>query len=143
MALVLAQALRSAGRRMPRRLVLFSPWTDMTSSGESYQRCRDVDPMVSLPYIQAVRSAYAPGQDWSRPEFSPLFGDFNGFPPTLIQVGGLEVLYSDSAALHQRLQEANVPSVLECWPDMWHVFQMFPLRQSGEAMDKVAAFLRT
>ena len=61
----------------------------------------------------------------------------------LIQVGGLEVLYSDSAALHQRLQEANVPSVLECWPDMWHVFQMFPLRQSGEAMDKVAAFLRT
>ena len=81
MALVLAQALRSAGRRMPRRLVLFSPWTDMTSSGESYQRCRDVDPMVSLPYIQAVRSAYAPGQDWSRPEFSPLFGDFSGFPP--------------------------------------------------------------
>lgn len=58
-------------------------------------------------------------------------------------MGGLEVLYSDSAALHQRLQEANVPSVLECWPDMWHVFQMFPLRQSGEAMDKVAAFLRT
>ncbi len=53
------------------------------------------------------------------------------------------MLYSDSAALHQRLQEANVPSVLECWPDMWHVFQMFPLRQSGEAMDKVAAFLRT
>lgn len=127
---------------MPRRIILFSPWTDMTSSGESYQRCEKADPMVSLPYIQAVRNAYAPGQDWSRPEFSPLFGDFTGFPPTLIQVGGLEVLYSDSAALHQRLQEASVPSVLECWPDMWHVFQMFPLRQSGEAMEKVADFLR-
>ncbi len=142
MALVLAQSLRKAGRRMPRRIILFSPWTDMTSSGESYQRCEKADPMVSLPYIQAVRNAYAPGQDWSRPEFSPLFGDFAGFPPTLIQVGGLEVLYSDSAALHQRLQEASVPSVLECWPDMWHVFQMFPLRQSGEAMEKVADFLR-
>ena len=142
MALVLAQSLHKAERRMPRRIVLFSPWTDMTSSGESYQRCQEADPMVSLPYIQAVRNAYAPEQDWSRPEFSPLFGDFTGFPPTLIQVGGLEVLYSDSAALHQRLQEASVPSVLECWPDMWHVFQMFPLRQSGEAMEKVAEFLR-
>ena len=27
------------------------------------------------------------------------------------------------------------------WPDMWHVFQMFPLKAAGEAMDQMARYL--
>ena len=36
LALVLTLMLRDARRQLPRRLVLFSPWTDMTFSGESF-----------------------------------------------------------------------------------------------------------
>ena len=35
LALVLTMQLREAGRLLPGRLVLFSPWTDMTASGKS------------------------------------------------------------------------------------------------------------
>ena len=44
LALVLALQLQDAGRLLPRRLVLFSPWTDMTASGRSYETRRDADP---------------------------------------------------------------------------------------------------
>lgn len=30
---------------------------------------------------------------------------------------------------------------MECWEDMWHVFQMFPLKQADRAVDHVAQFL--
>ena len=141
LALELALDLRDAGRMLPWRLVLFSPWTDMTASGESYEACRDRDPLLTREYIEAVREAYAPGADWARAAYSPLFADLRGLPPTLIQVGGREILRDDSTRLHQNLQAAGVPAVLQTWPEMWHVFQMFPLKAAGEAMDQMARYL--
>ena len=141
LALELTMALRQQGRFLPGRLALFSPWTDMTGAGESYEKCRDTDPMLTWDYIRAVRSAYAPGADWSQPQFSPLFGDLRGLPPTLIQVGELEILHDDATRLQERLIGAGVPCVLRCWKDMWHVFQMFPVKSAGEAMEHLAAFL--
>lgn len=141
LALELALDLRDADRMLPWRLVLFSPWTDMTASGESYEACRDRDPLLTREYIEAVREAYAPGADWAQAAYSPLFADLRGLPPTLIQAGGREILRDDSTRLHENLQAAGVPAVLQTWPEMWHVFQMFPLKAAGEALDQMARYL--
>lgn len=55
LALVLSHKLKDTGRRLPAALVLMSPWTDMTASGKSYQERAQMDPSLSLEYIQAVR----------------------------------------------------------------------------------------
>ncbi|MBM6900339.1 alpha/beta hydrolase [Gemmiger formicilis] len=141
LALELALDLRNAQRMLPSRLILFSPWTDMTATADSYTECADKDPLLTREYIEAVREAYAPGADWNEACYSPLFADLRGLPPTLIQVGGREILRDDSTRLYQKLQEAQVPAVLQTWPDMWHVFQMFPLKAAGEAMEQMAQFL--
>ncbi|MEE0801543.1 MAG: alpha/beta hydrolase [Gemmiger sp.] len=143
LALELALDLRDTQRMLPWRMVLFSPWTDLTASGESYTECRERDPLLTREYIEAVRGAYAPGADWSLPEYSPLFADLRGLPPTLIQVGGREILRDDSTRLHQKLQEAGVPAMLQSWPEMWHVFQMYPLKTAEDAMEEMAQFLET
>lgn len=142
LALELTLKLKEAGRFLPGRLILFSPWTDLTASGESYRSARDLDPMLTHSYIHAVRQAYAPKGNWSDPHLSPLFADLHGFPPTLIHVGEREILRSDATQLRDRLIEAEVPCVFRLWPDMWHVFQMFPVKSAGEAMEHVAAFLQ-
>ena len=141
LALVLTMLLREAGRLLPRRLVLLSPRTDMTASGKSYQERRDDDPMLTMDYIQAVRGVYAPGQDLSSPKLSPLFGDLRRFPPVLIQAGTNEILLSDSVRLRDRLVQAGTPCRLEVWPDMWHVFQMFPIKKAAQAMEHIGRFL--
>lgn len=141
LALVLTMLLRDSGRLLPRRLVLFSPWTDMTASGKSYEERVDLDPMITINYIQSICSVYAPGRTLSSPLLSPLFGDFRDFPPALIQVGSNELLYSDSIRLRDRLVQAGIPCRLEVWPDMWHVFQMFPMKKATEAMESVGKFL--
>lgn len=142
LALELTLALKEEKRFLPGRLILFSPWTDMTASGDSYAQRKELDPMLTERYIQSVRDAYAPGADYSQPCFSPLFGDLTGLPPTLIQVGEREILYSDSKRLQESLTAAEVPCVLQTWPDMWHVFQMFPLKSAAEAMAAAERFLR-
>lgn len=141
LALVLLHRLKAQGRQLPRRLVLLSPWTDMTASGASYTERAQQDPTITMEYIQAVRAAYAGGADLSDPMLSPLFGDFQGFPPTLIQVGGNELLYSDAERLRDRMRAAGVLCQMEEWTEMWHVFQMMPIKRAAEAMEHVGAFL--
>ena len=141
LALVLTHLLKTAGRRLPRALILLSPWTDMTASGKSYQERADLDPVLTVNYIHAVRDAYARGRDWSDPCLSPLFADLAGFPPTLIQAGSHEILLSDSVRLRDRLVQAAVPCRLEVWTELWHVFQMFPMRKATEAMESIGRFL--
>ena len=142
LALELTLALKEDGRFLPGRLVLFSPWTDMTASGASYTQREALDPMLTNRYIHSVRSAYAPDADYSQPRFSPLFADLSGLPPTLIQVWERKILYSDSQQLQEAMISAGIPCVLQSWPDMWHVFQMFPLKSAGEAMASMEKFLR-
>ena len=67
LALVLTHLLKKAGRRLPRALILLSPWTDMTASGKSYQEREDIDPVLTLNYIYAVRDAYAQRPGLVRP----------------------------------------------------------------------------
>ena len=141
LALVLCHRLKAAGRRLPGALVLMSPWTDMTMSGASYAERAESDPMLTPEYIEAVRTAYAGGRDYASPDLSPLFADLTGFPPTLIQAGDHEILYSDAEMLCHALERAGVPCRFEVSEGMWHVFQMFPLRKAAAAMESVARFL--
>ena len=141
LALVLLHRLKAEGRHLPRKLVLFSPWTDMTASGESYTQRAELDPSITMEYIQAVRTAYAGDADLHDPMLSPLFGDFTGFPPTLIQVGSHELLFSDSQQLRDRMRAAGALCRMEEWEELWHVFQLMPIKQADEAMKRVGEFL--
>lgn len=141
LALVLCGMLKAARRPLPGALVLMSPWTDMTMSGASYTERAELDPMLTGEYIESVRSAYANGADFSAPELSPLFADLAGYPPALIQVGANEILYADAEQLAQRMQQAGCCCELQCYEDMWHVFQMFPIPKASAAIAAVPAFL--
>ena len=141
LALVLCHELKAERRMLPGALLLMSPWTDMTASGASYTERADIDPMLTMDYIRVVREAYAVGHDLRECFISPVFGDFTDFPPTLVQVGSNEILFSDSELLCRRMKEAGVQCRLEEWADMWHVFQMFPIRKASYAIDSMAHFL--
>ena len=141
LALSLVLKLKEQKRILPRGLILFSPWTDLTGSGKSYETKVDVDPILNREYLDNAIAAYASGQDLKNPLISPLFGNFTGFPPTYIQVGSNELLLSDSLLLKKNLEKYHVPVRLEEYKGMWHVFQMSPFKTAYDAMDQVAEFI--
>lgn len=141
LALSLVLKLKEQGRLLPRGIALMSPWTDLTSSGKSFEAKAEVDPVLDRDYIDRMVAAYAPDMDLKQPLISPLFGDFEGFPPVYIQAGENEILLSDSLRLHQALVDANVSVKMDTYKGMWHVFQMSPVKAAREAMDKNAEFI--
>ncbi|MCM1088717.1 MAG: alpha/beta hydrolase [Muribaculaceae bacterium] len=141
LALALVLKLKQEGRLLPRGVILMSPWTDLTVSGESHVSKAAFDPVLNADYLQEMIANYAPDKELQDPLISPLFGDYAGFPPTYIQAGDNEILLSDSLMLHTRLMKANVSVKMDIFPGMWHVFQMSPFKTAYEAMDKNAEFI--
>lgn len=141
LALALTHKLKEEKRILPRGLVLMSPWTDLTSSGKSHESKEAVDPVLNEAYLEQMIHNYAEGQALENPFISPIFGDFEGFPSTYIQVGENEVLLNDSTALHKKMIKENVPVQIDVFKGMWHVFQMSPFKTAYEAMDKNAEFI--
>ncbi len=141
LALCLALQLKKERRLMPRGLVLMSPWTDLTVSGKSHVTKAQIDPVLDAEYLRRMIDNYAGGQDLADPMISPLFGDYEGFPPTYIQVGSNEILQDDAVMLYRKLLKANVSVKLDIFRGMWHVFQMSPFKKAYEAMDKNAEFI--
>ncbi len=141
LALVLTLKLKEQKRILPRGLVLFSPWTDLTRSGKSHKTKCQIDPILTEEYLTRAILDYAAGEDLQNPLISPLYGDFDGFPPVLIQAGSNEVLLSDSKNLHKRMVLHHVGARVTVYQGMWHVFQMSPFKTAYEAMDQAAEFI--
>ncbi len=141
LALSLVLKLKEEQRLLPRGLILMSPWTDLTSSGKSHVTKADIDPVLNAAYLTKMIDNYAKGQELNNPYISPIFGNYEGFPPTYIQVGSNEILADDSVMLYKKLLKANVSVKLDVFKGMWHVFQMSPFKTAYEAMDKNAEFI--
>lgn len=142
LSLELCLELKKAGRKLPKAQVLFSPWTDMTCTSNSYKTYMDKDPLLTYEYIVSARSAYA-GADaqFEDPKYSPLFADLEGMPTSLIQVGSNEILRDDSERLAKKLRKYDTMARLQVYTGGWHVFQQMPIHKASDALDNVKIFL--
>ncbi len=139
MALALTQRLIAEGKPVPRELLLFSPWTDMTCSSESYEINKDTDPILTREFVTGSAVAYVGEKDPADAAFSPLFGDFEGFPPVYIMAGRNGILLDDSIRLKERIEQAGGTAVLDIEEKGWHVYQQMPVSMAHEAMKRLAA----
>lgn len=145
LTLALMQSLRDAGQPMPGCLWLISPWADMTLTAASLETKDAVDALIHKPYLAELIEAYVPaGLDCRDPLVSPLFADFEGAPPMLIQVGSAETLLDDAVGLARAAGAADARVTLEIWPHMIHAWQLWNARLElgRRALASAAAFMR-
>jgi epsilon-lactone hydrolase len=142
LSLVTLTQLKQAGEQ-PVTGVVFSPWADLAFTGTSMTDPAVVDPLIGYDYLQDCAQKHLGSYAASDPLASPLYGDLNGLPPLLIQVGTDEHLLDDSRQFADRAAQAGVPVQLEIWDGMHHVFQLdvAHLESSRTALDRAGAFL--
>ena len=130
---------------MPAGLVAMSPWTDLAITGESYTKNREIDPVFGADGggEMLLHSPYIGENDAKNPLISPMYGNFTGFPPMLIQVGTHEMLYDDAASVAKKAKEQGVLVRFTVYEGMFHVFQMSGtvIPESKRAWEEVGAFM--
>lgn len=137
--------MRDEGIGIPAAIVLWSPWTDVTVSGDSYYRLNNTDPFLpSALLLDNMSRAYTSPPDQKNPYVSPVYGNFSkGFPPTLIQGGTSEFMLSDFVRLYQAIDQVDIPVKLDIYEGMPHDFQIFLYNtpEAYTALSKMSNFL--
>ncbi len=143
LALALLAALLARGER-PAALVAFSPWCDLTLSGESLRRLGPGDALIPVARMPEVVARYLCGADPADPRASPLFARFPAPPPALVTVGGGEALRSDAERIAARLREGGGAVTLRVLPGAPHVWPMLDglVPEARATLREAAAFLR-
>lgn len=144
LAMALCHYLKDKGMQLPCGIIAMSPWTDLTAGGESYETNFDKDPLFGGSRDTLIYNKdYVGENDPMDYHISPLFGDFRGFPPMLLQVGSYEMLLSDSVNVAAKARQQGVKVRLSIYEGMFHIFQMAAkmLPESRKAWVEIGKFI--
>ncbi|SHN46670.1 alpha/beta hydrolase fold domain-containing protein [Cryptosporangium aurantiacum] len=140
LAVALLAAAREAGLAQPAAAAVFSPWADLTLTGESIRTRVGRDPLFDEAALRWYADKYVSEDARAA---SPIFADLSGIAPLLIQVGSVEVLLDDAVRLAARAAADDVEVTLEVAAGLPHVYQLAHgvLDDADDALDRAAAFL--
>ena len=135
--------IREEGLPMAGAGVCFSPWTDMTHSGESHRANQDSDTMITMAIVPQVAKLYAGKESLTHPLISPLFADLHGLPPLFINASSSELLRDDAVRLAAHAQQQGVTVELSIKDNMPHAYPGMcrVLPEARETIADVAKFL--
>ena len=135
-------ALKERQRPLPAGVIAISPGTDFTLTSQALKSV--YDPIISSRTMPEFRERYLGKTDPRNPLASPLFGDYRGLPPILIQTGEHEMLRDDSIRVAKKARADGTPVTLEIWPYMIHAWPMWNARlePGRRALANAGAFIR-
>ena len=109
LALGLAVKLRETGLPLPSRLVLFSPWLDLTLADSAAREVEPRDAMLGIAKLRLAGQLWANGADQAAPHLSPLHADLRGLPPILLFQGSHDLLVVDARTFARRAEAEGHP----------------------------------
>ncbi|WOJ95663.1 alpha/beta hydrolase [Congregibacter brevis] len=144
--------VRDQGLRQADAGIALSPATDAVLDAPSLRDNIATDPMLGPAFgaLAKVPNIFVLWYTWATsrmlptdPRISPLRGSLADLPPVLVQASDTEMLLDDARRYVAKAQAAESPVVLQTWPDMVHVWQMFTpeLEEAEEAFANIAEFL--
>lgn len=144
LALAVAISLQEARESLPIGIVTISPWVDLTCSFPSHITRRDRDPYASGPDARECATAYLSGASPTNPLASPIYAEYAGLPPILVQVGTEDMLFDDALRMAEKAAAAGVAVRFEEWDGMFHRWHGYTgtLRGADEAIDAIGRFVR-
>ena len=131
--------LQEEGLPLPAGIIAISPWTDLTASGPSYTENEAIDPSMTAALLDFYASNYC--TDRTAPLVSPLFASLDCMPPSILFVGGDEIMRSDAELLHQKLLDSGCKSKLIISPGKWHGYLLYNLAEDQQDFAAINQFL--
>jgi acetyl esterase/lipase len=141
-AVALAQRLRDLGIPEPARLVLVSPWLDVTMRNPALVDADARDPMLDLKGLRDAGRLYAGSQPPEDPLVSPLYGPLERLPPVTVLVGTHDVLLPDVRRFRDLARAAGVRVDYHEFREMVHEWTLRRLPEARAARQLLVQVLR-
>ena len=137
-------ALKDKNVSLPAAVLCLSPWVDLTLKNQSHITKAKVEALLQKDVLREWALCYTDESNLTNPLVSPIFADFHGFPPLLIQVGSEEILLDDSILLAEKAKADGADVTLKIWDGMWHVWQALGdlLPENKKTFEEIGQFVQ-
>ncbi|MDO4219369.1 MAG: alpha/beta hydrolase [Synergistaceae bacterium] len=143
LALGFVMDLKAKSKKLPDKMVLLSPWLDVTMSNPENARYEAKDLMLSRYGLIECGKMWAAGDDRTDYRISPINGSVSGLPSTLITVATAEIFYPDIQKLFQIYKENKQSCTLIEGQGLFHVFPiMSPIPEAIEVQKLIFDFIK-
>jgi epsilon-lactone hydrolase len=135
---------KQEGLPLPGAIAPGTPMSDVTKVGDTFVTNAMLDNVLVSPdgFCDAATKVYANGHDLKDPLLSPVYGDMQGFPPTILTSGTRDLLLSNTVRVHRKLRQAGIEAALQVYEGQSHAqyYRDDTSPEAKEAFEEIAGF---
>lgn len=137
LAVVLSQHRVATGQSLPDRLVLISPWVDVTMTNPEVPAADKRDPWLKPATLIRNGQSWASGDDTRLADISPIYGELSNLPPSDLYIGTHDVLYPDALRFSELATAAGSSVTLHIQDQAFHNFVLAPIPEGEKATSEI------
>lgn len=137
LAISFAQYLNEVNLPQPKKIILSSPWLDVSLTNPDIQHVIPKDNALEINSLLKAGKLWAGKLDVKDPKISPIYGRFDNIAKISIFIGTAEIFISDAKKLAERLKKENIPFNYYEYPKMLHCWLLLPLPESKVALTQI------
>lgn len=143
LALAFAQQLRDRGAQLPKKMILLSPWVDLSLSDPDVPKYEEKDLQLDAYGLVELGRLWAAELDLKDPLISPLYGDLKNLPPTMLFCGTDDIMAPDNTKLFHQMKDAGNNCSLTFGEGLGHVFVIEDIPEAERAQDMIVDFCKS
>ncbi|WP_298540054.1 alpha/beta hydrolase [uncultured Aquimarina sp.] len=129
--IALIQRLITNKQQLPNKLILVSPVMDSSMTNSEIDIIDVIDPMLSKAGLLSAKKMCAGHVDLKNEMISPLYGNFEGFPETILFLGEKDITYPDQKLVVDKLKAAQVKIKVIEGENMPHIWPFLPIMKEA------------
>ena len=129
------QYLKTINTPQPKQIITFSPWVDISMSSAPFKSSDD--PILGEIGLREIGKSWAGDMSTKDYRVSPLYGDNEGLPKTLIFAGDNEIFYHDIVKYVENLKGDGVDVRFITGHGLFHIYPMFPIPEARNAFGEI------
>ena len=137
LALSFAEYTKELELKSPDKLILLSPWLDITMENKDILDYEGKDPMLSSYGLKEMGKLWVGSLDTKDYKVSPIYGDVSNLQNVYLFVGTREIFYPDVNEFFKILQENHITSKLYVGEGLNHVYPVYPIPEANEAVKQI------
>lgn len=142
LGLGLTMELRDLKQPLPKKLLLLSPYLDVTMTNPEIPAKNQEDPWLNPDSLRESGLRYAAGNDPKDFRLSPIYGAVHGLPPMMIVFGTSDVLYPDGQKFRAICAQQQISLQFFEEAGLFHVYPLFELPEAEKIWPHLVAFLQ-
>jgi len=138
LALGFAQKLRSENIQQPKRIILFSPWLDVSMTNPDIPLYDPRDKILSVNGLKIAGAQYAGELALNDYRVSPIHGTFTQLGRISLFIGTNDILLADARKLKQLLEQQELDFDYYEYPGLFHDWVIIShLKETREVIQKI------